>query len=822
MLSRSIQTLALSNALLLLGHVGAAPPNSASNPNRLWDISPASSYADNYPIGNGRVGAMVGGSASSEAIQVNEDSYWSGGLLHRVNPSGYQTVKQMQSLLKGGSLAEATRIAGYGYQGTPVSTQHYENMGYLTLTMDDTNGTTSYERWLDLEEGAAGMYYVSNDVEYTREYIASNPDEVIAIHITASKPGSVSFTIHLDRGSSLNRWLAYSTSFDNNTIVAGGSADGVTGIDWAAGARVTSSGGSIYTVGDYVFCSGADEATIYFTAWTSVRQSNPHNAVLSGLAKASSKSFDLVRAVHISDYQKYMSRVSLNLGNSTSAQKAMTTTQRMATFSTAAFDPELAALYFQFGRYTLISTSRQGTLPPNLQGIWSQDMDPMWGSKYTININLEMNYWPSLTTNLADLTTPLNDLLNEIGKQGSVVARQMYHASGIVAHHNTDLWGDSAPQDNYLSSTCWPMGASWLITHLMEHYRFTGDKTTLKANYNLFQNAVLFALDFLTPYEGYMVTNPSISPENLYYVPGSTQQLAITYGPTIDNSLLWELLGEFIDIHRELNLNDKSLADKVTALRALLPPLRMNQYGGIAEWIHDYNETDPGHRHWSMLWGLYPGSQITTSNQDTFNWAISSIQRRLDHGSGSTAWSRAWSIALSARAYLPDLVHSNLAQQLANYTTHTSLLATGPPADFQIDGTFGGPAGMVEAFLQSHETVVTDKNGKLLAAQTGDANKVHLIRLLPAVPSAWGANGGGSVSGLVARGAFEVDIIWSSDGKLSGATITSNVGNQAYVTLGSSPIGATNATEIMVKGAGSGGFVLLPAKRGTKFTVKLA
>lgn len=331
---------------------------------------------------------MVGGSASSEAIQVNEDSYWSGGLLHRVNPSGYQTVKQMQSLLMEGSLVEATTISGYGYQGTPVSTQHYPNMAYLTLAVSNASRTSKYQRWLDLEEGVAGMYYVSNDVEYTREYIASNPDEVIAIHITASKPGSVSFTIHLDRGSSLNRWLAYSAPVDNHTIVAGGSSDGVTGIDWSAGASVTSSGGSIYTIGDYVFCSGADEATIYFTAWTSVRQSNPENAVLSGLAKAASKSYNTVRAAHVSDYQQYMSRVSLNLGNSSAAQKAMTTTQRMTAFSTAAFDPELAALYFQFGRYTLISTSRQGTLPPNLQGIWNQDMDPEWGSKYTININL--------------------------------------------------------------------------------------------------------------------------------------------------------------------------------------------------------------------------------------------------------------------------------------------------------------------------------------------------------------------------------------------------------------------------------------------------
>lgn len=285
---------------------------------------------------------MVGGSASSESIQVNEDSYWSGPLLHRVNPDAYQTVKQMQSLLTEGSLQEATKIAGCGYQGTPVSTQRFENMGYLTIAMDHSDSVNSYQRWLDLGDGVAGMYYVSDGIEYTREYIASNSEDIIAIHLTASKPGSVSFTIHLDRGSSLNRWEAYSEAFANNTIIVGGTSDGVSGIDCAAGARVTSSGGTVYTIGDYVFCSGADNATVYFSAWTTVRQSNIRNAVLSGLAKAASKDYSSVRADHVSDYLKYISRVSLNLGNSTIAQKAMTTPNRIAAMSSTAFDPELA------------------------------------------------------------------------------------------------------------------------------------------------------------------------------------------------------------------------------------------------------------------------------------------------------------------------------------------------------------------------------------------------------------------------------------------------------------------------------------------------
>lgn len=379
--------LSLAGRAVAFSHADAAP-NSASNPMRIWDDAPAALYNDSYPIGNGRLGAMVRGNAGSEQIQVNEDSFWSGGLLHRVNPDGYETVKRMQSLLEEGAILDATRLSGYGYVGTPVSVQHYNNLGYLTLEMNNTNTISDYERWLDLGDGTSGISYVNNGTTFQREYLASYPDDLIAIRITASQPGAISFSVHLDRGHSLNRWEDYSTPYNGDTIVMGGASSGQNNIAWAAGARVIASGGTVSTLGDYVICSAADEATIYFTTWTSYRQNDPRSTVLSDLANAGGKPYDAVRAAHVQDYQRYISRVSLNLGNSTEAQRTLTTPKRMAAITDDNFDAEVAALYFQFGRYTLISTSRNGSLPPNLQGIWSLSNDPEWGSKYTININL--------------------------------------------------------------------------------------------------------------------------------------------------------------------------------------------------------------------------------------------------------------------------------------------------------------------------------------------------------------------------------------------------------------------------------------------------
>ncbi len=499
------------------------------------------------------------------------------------------------------------------------------------------------------------------------------------------------------------------------------------------------------------------------------------------------------------------------------------------------FDPELASLYFQFGRYLLISTSREGTLPPNLQGIWNSDLDPEWGSKYTININLEMNYWPSLVTNLADLTSPLYDLMEDMRIKGSDVARTMYNCSGAVAHHNTDCWADCAPQDNYFSSTYWPSGLGWLSTTIMEHYLFTGNATFLKERYDILQDALQFYLDFVTEGpNGWRLTNPSISPENVYYLPNSTIQEAITMGPTIDNSIIWELVGGALEATEVLGTQNTTFSNEIKMLREKLPPIQISYFGGVQEWIYDYKEQDPGHRHFSPVFGLYPGTQITSSNATVFDAAKKTLIRRLTNGGGSTGWSRAWAISLSARSFLSYEVQANLVYLLTHLTYGTSLLDTGPPAPFQIDGNFGGTAGIAEALLQSQELVqecnaTTASKGSQLTPTHwgyGSGEKITLLRLLPALPYEWAKNGGGSVGGLRARGGFEVDMSWDEGGDLTTANITSLLGNSVWVTVGSEPIGQdaakTNVTGsvIDITSAGKGRFVLLKTEAGQSYSVK--
>ncbi len=621
------------------------PPGSASIPTRLWDRSaggqdvfPPDIFTDGYLIGNGHIGAVLEGQVPSDTVTVNEDSRWSGDLLHRVNPDAFETVKEMQQLVREGNIVQAHAIAGQGYPGTPTSTRNYMPVGFLTIAQNITGTPRDYERWLDLSDSTAGVYFVQNGVAYQREFIASYPDDVIAVQLTANVSCSISFSVHLDGGvyGSLNKVGDYSIPLYGNTTVVGGTSEGgANGTAWVAGATVTRTDGRVYTRGDYIVIENATEAVVYFSSYTSFYKADPQAAVLATLEAAARRNYADLRSDHIADYQRYASAFELNLGRSSEAQRANTTAERMEAISPSSFDPELAALSVQYGRYMLISTSRNGTLPPNLQGIWNNELDPDWGSKYTININLQMNYWPSLTTGLSDLVWPLLDFLkSRMHPQGQQVARQMYNCSGTVTHHNTDLWGDSAPQDNYLSATWWPLGSAWMVTHVIEHYRFTGDTVALEEMLDYLVANAQFALDFLTPWNNsYMVTNPSLSPENTYYLTGSnTTQVAITAGPTIDNSILYEVFGFIAEIQTILGSSNgvsHALANQVAQMRAKLPPLRLNQFGGIAEWIEDYAEAQPGISHMSNLWAAYPGPQITSANKTTFAAAQVSLDHRL-------------------------------------------------------------------------------------------------------------------------------------------------------------------------------------------------
>lgn len=419
---------------------------------------------------------------------------------------------------------------------------------------------------------------------------------------------------------------------------------------------------------------------------------------------------------------------------------------------------------------------------------------------------------------------------------GLETAKNMYNTSGSVAHHNTDCWADTAPQDNYISSTYWNGGLAWLVTHLWEHYLYTGDTIELKQNLPIFKDVLSYYSTYTIPWKGYRVNSPSLSPENEYILPGSASTgAALTFGTTIDNSLMWAICGIVLDSMAILNETEDQIAIDAHNLRTSLLPLRENQYNTIAEWVEDYEETDPGHRHWSPLWGLYPGNQITASNATTFNLSKATIERRLSNGGGSTGWSRAWSIALAARVFDADGTYgvaANFLNQLANYTYYTSLLDTGPPAPFQIDGNFGAPAGVAEALLQSHELVNISKSARphnghnVWTAATqglGDPlERAPLIRLLPALPKAWAAHGGGYVKGLLARGGFVVDIYWNSKAQLTKATILSQNGGSAVVTIGGAAIGGSNIKTLVVDGeTSSDGMSLLETKPGKSYVVTL-
>lgn len=396
--------------------------------------------------------------------------------------------------------------------------------------------------------------------------------------------------------------------------------------------------------------------------------------------------------------------------------------------------------------------------------------------------------------NLAELNQPLFDFIERVHESGKDTAKRMYNASGSVAHHNTDVWADTAPQDNYFASTFWPSGLAWLVTHGYEHYLFTGEREILEKMYPVMKDAALFYLDFMTEYKGYMVTNPSLSPEHAYVVDG--EQVAITLGPTCDNSIIWELLGILKEAHAILDLDDDDdFLKKIADLRSKLAPLTINSYGGISEWIEDFEEGEPGHRHYSQLFGLYPGTQISSTNETTFEAAAASLNHRLSNGGGDTGWSRAWTISLAARLFNATEVGKSLTHLLVNLTYPTSLLDTGPPSAFQLDGNYGGPAGISEALVQSHELVKVDDNGEV--SFVGDGKALTVVRLLPALPKEWAKKGGGSVKGLRARGGFEFAFSWDEEGLLTSGKMKSFHGNSVLLMFGDTKIGSDDGQVVI-------------------------
>ncbi|MDO5154951.1 MAG: glycoside hydrolase family 95 protein [Eubacteriales bacterium] len=698
-----------------------------------WDWNKA------LPIGNGKLGAMIYGEGTSEHLQLNEETVWFGKKRNRNNKEALSHLSEIRQLILDGKIPEAEQLAKYAFSGTPQSQHTYQTLGdaffdYCGKIKDGTN----FCRSLDLETAIHSTTVTDKqtDLRYDCEAFVSAKYNCIVVHYQASQKGELSLAASLQRGN-----FYESTEHTSDSLFIQGNLGGG-GMDFCCGLKMLSDSNQVKAMGEHVFTEQATNATIFITAATTFRYETPKTEVAKWLDAIAQVPYETIKAEHIEEYQRYFHLFRLSLDYDKTLD-SLTTDARLARIDDTHPDNGLINTYMDFGRYLLISSSRGDCLPANLQGIWNRDIDAPWGSKYTININAEMNYWPAGICNLSDCEQPLFEHLLRMVPNGTLTAKEMYGCNGFVAHHNTDLWGDTAPQDIYIPATYWVLGGAWLCTHIWNHYLYEKDFDFLKRMYPTMKQAVTFFMDFLIKVDNQYVTCPSVSPENTYIMEDGTSG-CLTYGATMDNEILHELFADCMKAASEVNDDDSAFFDQLKEIKDHLPPIQIGKHGQIMEWIKDYDEAEPGHRHISHLWALHPAHQITPDETPELCKAASvTLERRLSSGGGHTGWSRAWIMNMYARLWNNEKAYENLIQ-LFKKSTLPNLFDNHPP--FQIDGNFGSIAAIGEMLLQSNE---------------------NRTILLPALPSEW-ANG--SVTGICGMDGGVYNLTWEA-GVLTKASV---------------------------------------------------